>query len=298
LGDVQRIVQLGRHLAQPPRSGDYIVFLGDSVTREGIDASIVEAAGQSRSTIENLALSGCGVNEQRVLLPKVLQAGPEIVVLAFRPSSLTARDDLVLDKAYAYAMSEFPMAWPESYGCDDFPAFSQSTLDALESSPIRQWLHFRTAPLNWLNSRLRSSLRTDLRGGTSADWIRPFQRLGSVSNETMDWHLESLRQGLKSRGEPDSAAGAASIRHLVATVQRGGATPVLVILPIHPRLRDDVASLLPRLRQLLTELADLHHGKMIDASGVLTESQFADAIHPNAQGREVYSRFIGERLPP
>jgi hypothetical protein len=34
----------------------------------------------------------------------------------------------------------------------------------------------------------------------------------------------------------------------------------------------------------------------VDATELLSEQQFADAIHPNAEGRELYSRFLAERL--
>jgi hypothetical protein len=87
-----------------------------------------------------------------------------------------------------------------------------------------------------------------------------------------------------------------SIRHLVASVSDAGAMPVLIILPIHPRLRDDAAPLLSPLNQLLDELAKQHRGIVLNASELLVEGQFADAVHPNAKGRATYSQFVGTRL--
>ena len=296
VGDVQRIVELGRHLDQPRQHGPYIVFLGNSITMEGIDTAMVRSTAKRPGRIENLALSGCGTNEQRVLLPKLLGSRPNIVVLAFGPTVLDTRDDLPLDKAYAFAMSGFPQAWPASYQRRDFPDFDQTTFDALHSSPFRQTLHFRTAPLNWLNGTLRLRMRSDLRGDATADWIRPYRMLGTVSEKTLAWHLESLRANLETCCREGQQRAIPNVRSLVATAGRGGAKPVLVVLPIHPRLRDDAAPLLPPLNQLLAYLAKQQQGIVVDASDLLTEEQFADAVHPNADGRAVYSRFVGTYL--
>lgn len=298
VGDVERIVQLGHHLDHVDGRVAEVVFLGDSVTMEGIDASIVREVSHVQGRIENLALSGCGVNEQRVLLPKLLAAHPAVVVLAFGPASLAVCDDLPPDKAYAYAMAGFSKAWPERYGTDDFPGFSQATVHALCSTPLEQRMHFRTAPLNWLNARLRAQMRGDLRSGATADWIRPYRMLGSVPEETLAWHLDTLRANLSTYGRPHDTNGIANMRRLVASARLGGAMPVLTILPVHPRLRDDVAPLMPALKRLLTELAQQYRGATVDASQALTADQFADALHPNAAGREVYSRFVGAHLPP
>ena len=296
LGDVQRIVELGRHLDQlsVPREG-YVAFLGDSITREGVDAAMVRAASGRPWRVENLALSGCGVNEQRVLLPKLLESRPGVLAIAMKPESLATGEDLPLDKAYAYAMAEFVKAWPPSPSPHDFPDFTPSTLAALRSSSLEQTFHFRTAPLNWVNVRMRSMLREDLRTTTPSEWTRPYQMLANVPPQTLAWHLQSLRNQLqlcKKRGPQ----GADSIARLVAATRGGGATPVLVLLPIHPRLRDDAAPLAQALVRLLAELADRHQGLVVDAADALSEGQFADAVHPNAEGREAYSRMMGRRL--
>ncbi len=42
VGSVQRIVELGRHLHEPLAPAPTIAFLGNSITREGIDTRLVE----------------------------------------------------------------------------------------------------------------------------------------------------------------------------------------------------------------------------------------------------------------
>jgi hypothetical protein len=220
------------------------------------------------------------------------------VVLPFGPTSLGISDDLPLDKAFAYAKSQFPRAWPEGYTPERFPAFSPATFAALRSSPFEQNLHFRSAPLNWLNATLRLKMRSDLRGDATTDWIRPYRMLGKVSEQTLAWHLQSLQPQLKTCSPEGDAKAVSSIRNLVASVRDADAVPVLVMLPVHPRLRADAAPLLPQLHDLLDELAEQHRGTVVGASELLNEQQFADAVHPNAEGREVYSQFMGRHLAP
>lgn len=297
LGDVERIIQLGYHLDQTRSGSPYAVFLGDSVTMEGIDAAIVQSAARTDWKVENLAVSGCGVNEQRILLPKVLNTGPAAVVLSFGPMNLAVTDDLPPDKAYAYAMAGFPESWPTRYSREDFPGLSRPSYDALFSTALQQRLHFRTAPLNWINNRLRLSLRSDLRGGTDANWTAPYQMLRPVSREVLAWHMDALRQAMESAGEQGREDGATNLRRLIAAVSESGATPLLVIRPVHPQLRQSAAPLLRPLKGRLVKWADTFQGVVVDASTALPEDQFADAVHPNAVGRETYSRLMGAHLP-
>jgi hypothetical protein len=297
LGDVQRIIYLGRHLDGPRPSGAYAVFLGDSITRQAVDASIVQSTAPGQWRVENFALSECMINEQRIMLPHLFGAQPDLVVLAFGPINWLSQDDLPLDKAYAYAMAGFVTAWPEPFPREDFPGLSRASYQALFSSPLAQRLHFRSVPLTWLNQRLRLALRKDLRDDVEADWIRPYRMLGSVPADTLAWHVSQIRQNIHSHVVKERSLRVTNAQRLVQAVSEGGARPLLVVLPIHPQLRADAEPLLAWWLPRLHNMGHLFHGAVVDASAALDETQFADAIHPNAQGREVYSRLMGTHFP-
>lgn len=297
LGGVQRIIELGHHLDNRQDRHPAAVFLGDSITREGIDGSIVETAAPRGWHVENLTMSGVSINELKIMLPKVLQTHPNLVVLAFGPTNLMAADNMPVDKAYAYAMAGFIDAWPRRFPLEDFPGLSRESYEALFSSTFQQRIFFRTAPTNWLNGRLRAMLRKDIRSDAEADWIRPFAMLGPVSGPALAWHIDLFKQNLETLPQDVVAQRTSGIRHLVAAVSESGATPLLTILPVHPQLRDDAAVILSDLRPLLRQLAQVHRGIIVDAADILTEEQFADAIHPDTQGREIYSLMVGRHFP-
>jgi hypothetical protein len=295
LGTVNRIAELGRHLDQPFSSHPIAVCLGSSITLEGVDARIVTKASQNRWQVENLALSGCTVGEFPIVLPKLLDAKPDVVVLPFLPPEQGRLHDLNLDKAFAFAYAGFVKAWPPSTTQADFPGISQESYAALRSTTTQQQLHFRTVPTNALNQGARKLLRSGLRDLPDDDWTAPFEMLESVIDERLDNHISEI-EGMWRKDLAGGRPGKAVIRAVVRQVAAGGARPLLVALPVHPRLQAEFQPAIDDLASQLNELAAQNNGEFIDASKLLTASEFADGIHPNAEGRRKYSERIGEVL--
>ena len=76
-----------------------------------------------------------------------------------------------------------------------------------------------------------------------------------------------------------------------------GATPILLLLPVHPRLSELATPLLPRLNSVANRVAAETRGAVVDASALLGEDAFADAVHPNESGRATLSTHVGRLLP-
>jgi hypothetical protein len=296
LGDLQRIIELGRHLDEPAPA-DRVVFLGDSIVRDGIDAAIVRDAASPGWQVENLGLSGCGLNECRVLLPRLMQTRPSIVVTGLHVRSLCTLDRVGPDKGYAYAYAGFTRAWPDHFAFADFPGMTPPTFDALRSTRLAQWLHFRTAPANWFDHRMRVAARDDLRSGYEADWVHPFTRTGSIHGPRLERHLAKLARGLTRCADGDWEAAGAVAKRLNVEIQGQGATPILLLLPVHPRLSELATPLLPRLNSVANRVAAETRGAVVDASALLGEDAFADAVHPNESGRATLSTHVGRLLP-
>ena len=298
VGSVERVVQLGRHLDKPLAPAPSIALLGNSITREGVDTRIMAETAPAGWNAQNFAISACGLNEIRILLPKLLQAHPAAVAFGLRPEDLGRLDDMELDKAYAYAMGGFVKAWPADWGRDAVPGIGEENYAALRSTPFQQELHFRTAPLNVINQQVRIRLRRGLRQIAPDNWTDPYELNFSVRDERLTRHIDTLLDNMRSRLADGADGGAKLTATMAAEIHQAGATPVLIVLPMHPAFADEMRDVVVRLRATLQEIAERNAGLVVDALDVLSAEEFADAVHPNAAGRETYSRFLGRALAP
>lgn len=102
--DLQRVVAIADHASEGLGERPVAVFLGDSLTIEGIDAGVVEGASTGWHA-QNIGLNGINPTGLSVLLPAILDAKPDAVVFMFRPEDLGDPGDIPVDRAYAYAYS-------------------------------------------------------------------------------------------------------------------------------------------------------------------------------------------------
>lgn len=291
LGTVERIAAIGRHLQQPlPPS--MTVFLGSSIVREGIDAGALNAG-----PAENLAISGCGWTEFRAIAPLVIQARPATVVLGLYPLDATVTPAVELDKAFAYAVGGFARAWPEAWKSPEaWDALDAETFEAFTSTRLKQQLHFRTLPLTMMENAVRRRTRTTIRAITPTNFVDPYELATSVRDERLAWHLDSVGASVRKTGTAPSPAAVAQLREAVAQLRSGGAKTMLVLLPVHPGLANELAPTIAHLRAEAASLAEAGGVRVVDAVELLGAEAFADALHPNALGRMRLSRFVGEAL--
>jgi hypothetical protein len=298
LGRVQRIVEMGRHLETPRPANPWVVFIGNSVTRDGIDGSLVEQAASGEIHAENLALGGFNLNEHRVALPKLLAAKPEAVVFGLSPLISCAYRKFPLDKAYAYAHAGFVDAWPMEMPKASFVDLDSECYAALISSKREQRMHFRTTPLTSFNHHARNRFRSGLRSDFTSDFVHPFEYLGSIGGSLLDTHIDKIREAFLGCERGDAEPSLAALSDLFKDVAESDVMPIAMLLPIHPRLQN-LSN--PRLDQIAVRLKTNLGGRLgslVDLRELLNESQFADALHPNAAGRALLSRTIGQKLPP
>jgi hypothetical protein len=298
VGTVERIVQLGRHLDQSLGPTPTVALLGNSITREGVDTRIVEETAPHGWHAQNFAISACSLSEMQVQLPRLLAARPTAVAYGLRPEDMGRADDIDLDKAFAYAMGGFVTAWPASWTRADLPGISETVYQALRSTPFEQELHFRTAPLNVINQQVRIRMRSGLRSVATNNWTDPYELDFSVRDERLQRHLDSIRHDMQQRLAEGADAGAKLAATLAAEIRESDATPILIVLPMHPEFRATMQPHIAALRALLEKIAHEQSGIVIDALDVLSADEYADALHPNAAGREAYSRFLGRALAP
>jgi hypothetical protein len=294
IGTVERIAALGRHLNEPFVEHPVAVFLGNSITMEGIDAGVVEETAGNNWHAENLATSGAGPLEFQIVAPKLLKARPDVVVIPFETINLGELVDLPTDKAFAYAYGDFVADWPQDWMREEFGGLSDRTWDALHSTRWEQRLHFRRAPLNKLNDEIRVRLRSGIQETEPTNWLNPYEMLISIQGDRLKAHLDRIKLRNARLNSPDRA-GADEIRRLLDYVRQHDVHSVLVAVPVHPALLESVEPYLQELRRLLAGF--VHDGTtFVDASELLHADDFGDAIHPNESGRRKYSTLLGGRI--
>ncbi len=312
--DLNRAVQLGHHLdSSPYATGTWAVAVGDSVTVEGFDAAIARAHAAPGWSVQNIGLNGCDRGQIRVVLPKVLTARPTAAIFILRPRSIAEPIAVTHDGAFAYVLGGFPNDFPRDWITGPLPGLSRDVADDLSRPVLTAKLHFRTAIATSINDGLRERLRRGIKFSRPDDWTAPFNLSTSIDGATLDRHLATLERetvdattpvGSPPREQgapftPDTAIHEDEMRRLILMTRDAGVTPIIVIAPVHPRMRTAPvhSAVAARLREIAPGWASESGGVYADASLLLDESGFADGQHLNAHGRELLSAFVGERLP-
>lgn len=295
--DLNRMVALGERLAEPPPVEPTLAFIGDSVTVEGIDASIVAEATGGSWKVVNFGLNGADRAELDVIVPKVAKHRPTAVCIVMRPLSIAEPPAVNLDGAHAYNLGGFPAAWPEGWIGPDTPGLPAEQREALTGPALESKLHFRTAIMEMINAGLRARLRSGVRVAPVKDWVAPYNLTTSIGGVTLDNHIRALDVELQEAIKQGTERHERDFERLVSHLAAAGIKPVLVASPIHPRLREAFGPTAERMRSLGPTWASSHGGTWIDATTLLDETGFADGQHPNQKGRETLSAFIGSNMP-
>ena len=274
LGELERVRLLGLRIEQAAASGEDIgaVFLvGNSVTIEGLDADRVAAA--TGGPVRNYAINGSRLEDTAVILPRLLDARPRAIVLSLMPTHLFETRPTTPDEAYAYALGDLvdrSLVGERLYPNDTTAAFDASTVRALA--------HFRSAPLRSLDDTLRMHLAPGRRTNAADDWSCPNLLTADAPAAACRAHLERVRELLRSN-RPDPAR-LALLERMQAHCESRRTRFFLCLAPVHPDLQADCPSGLAGL----------------DFQTLLEANQFADAVHPNAEGRAVFSDALGPVL--
>lgn len=304
-----RMVRLGEHLAAIERTRSEkprVCVLGDSVSVEGIDASAIERGASDAWQVENYAINGATREQIRVILPKVLATKPDAVVYVLRVQAIADPPPLPIDLAYAYALGGFPSAWPNGWVDPSVPGISARTMEGLDATELDAKLHFRGALVYRFNDLMHERFSGKTKLPAPDNWRDAHHMTGGITGERLERHIKTMEDEVAGAARMSDPAFPATLEsnerdlaEIVAEIRRAGATPVLVIAPVHPRLRDSrpYAEVGARLDQRVNELVDRDRALRVDARLLLEADDFADAQHPGPSGREKLSEFIGKNLP-
>ena len=265
-GSLDRIRLLGERVDQLAASGDdagATLLVGNSVVVEGLDAATVRAAADSKTPVRNYGLDGTSLAETEAILPRLLATQPAHVVLVVMPTHLVEVDRNApnIDRIYDY-----------------------SGLTTSANNPSTRWdtlPKLRTAPLMSLDHHLRQTLARGRRVGAEGDWSSPYRLTADLPPVARQRNLELVESLLKNGSAERRLRELGRIERMRIACEQAGSKLIVCRSPVHPLLRPLAGSL---------DKAD------IDLATSLDDEQFADAVHPNAAGRDRFSRSLGRAL--
>jgi len=261
--DLDRCVEISKLYDTSMADTPTVVCIGDSVSVEGLDGSIIKSQLPQDWRVYNAALNGDDLMAAMVMTPK---------------------------------LAGFSSAWTSELPFGAEGVISAKNRELLHANQARAKLHFRTALMNSVNEGVKNKLKgSSVRKSSPSDWSAPFNMTFSISGERLERHIQTLKEEHDLRmnvAKPDIYSG------IIRQLRAGGAKPVMVLAPIHPIIRergwfDQGAS---TYRTLASQLATETGGLFLDASDLLNGEDFADGQHPNESGRAKLSAFIGRSI--
>lgn len=287
-----RVIAMGEMLGA--ESGEDLVFvIGNSVGVEGIDAGAVEAAAGDGVRVRNISCNGLGLATVRAMMPRVLDTGAGTVCLIVVPRMIHTVNPPHPDRAYAMAAGGFA----EGYNADDLAAlerwFDSDSYEAVTAPEWRATVHFRLAPLNIFNERIRTGMRSGVLRVAPDNWESPHELNISIEGARLERHLNEIGAGVDRSTESDDRSGLALVREIVAEIRGSGAGVVLVLPGLHPELRERATALRGELETAAAEMAMDDGVRVLNLAGTFPAGMWADAVHMNADGRAAMSAALG-----
>jgi hypothetical protein len=271
------------------------VVLGNSVTMQGVDTRILTENLIGEPLVYNLATTGQGLTEANIFF-SALPPSVETVIHVFYVYQLQIVTAINEQKYNALFMYGYRM--PEPLKQELIRIYAFETEETLNRSMMQQAFDSRWAPRQAIDTLVRDALRTDL----ELDTIRTELYFPSPKSERLppEKMQKVLIDTFGSQDQPSFLTYYQPKEHLdsfIKQVKDSGRNYVMVIAPLNPAAaayvapnRNEVAT------EVLTEITQANDVLLINAMDLLTEQDFADALHPTVEGAGILSRYIAEQL--
>jgi hypothetical protein len=294
---LRRILEVQRHLAEGSGPSGGVAVLGSSVVVEGVDCTVLARQLARGTACENLAWTGGNLRQWLMIEPALRKSPPRVLALGLDLFSLLDFGPLPPDRLAIAGWWRFV---PEA----DLPAYrtvlNADELSVLEAERLSQLLRFRSFPLATLNEYVREVARSDLRyQGYATNFEAPWARLRPASAEAMQKHIEQNIARIRNGGVARLPETEQTLAFFIARVREANpdARFALVLTPVHPRLAAALgAAELAEVRNVLRARAARLGAVFLDHSMALPAEGFSDAVHPFAEGRNAWSRELGDAL--
>ncbi len=292
--DVRRLGILHRAMASGEPPPEIVVF-GNSVLMSGVDGRALTSALPGEPIAWNLASTGQNLLEAYLLSQDL----PDSVGLA--SYSIFPQPDHGVEALNAQKYNTLFM-----YGFRPGPEtletvgaiYAPEVLALLQRSPLEQVFASRWALRQFVDTRARSLLRTDLAlDKATFDLFHPQSYLHpidpAITQSFIGGRLEAFAEA-----PPVLERGAIALAQRIATDADAKARHTIFLFPpLHPDIvrgiRPQLSALHAGFRDALAALPDV---RIVDATELLEASLFIDDLHPTNEGAAILSRTFADAL--
>ncbi|MBS1809834.1 MAG: hypothetical protein JST84_16855 [Acidobacteria bacterium] len=306
--DTKRIIEVYKFCssmkATPHKEANFII--GSSVAVEGIDADLLDQTLHNGTNTYNLGVVGLSPVEALILGPALKAGKPQFVVIGIDAMSVgvgqtenTEKESIDFEKLQAYRAMN-PIAQMDSPVKKELleNILLPKEKAILESHYLGYLLGCRSLPIFFMEGKLRELTRKGLRTqGIVTNFKSPWMLKVNLTGDSKERIINSaigVAQGLSFDGDSRNIK---ALRALTRLLQAENIALMLVVWPLHPRILSHLhAELLDKTDTTLKALAQESESNYLNYSKLLSDTDFADALHPNSEGRAKLSIKLAEDI--
>jgi len=290
--DVRRLGILIQAMHAEESSPELVVF-GNSILMSGVDARALGAALPESPVAWNCASTGQILLES-YLLSQDLPDTVEVGVYGIFPRPATNREELHAQKyntLFMYGYRPTPATLDtvrRIYGSDE--------LELLERSAISQIFASRWAIRQFVDTRARSLLRSDLAlDKATYDLFHP-QSYTNVIDAAITERFVAKRLEEFAAAPPTLGSDTVELAIQIAReADAKGRMTIFLFPPLHPDLLETVrAEMLAVEESFRDALAGAPDVRILNAADLLDGSQFIDDMHPTNAGAMILSEYLAD----
>ncbi len=295
--DARRIIEIYKFCSSIESSlhknSNFII--GSSVAVEGIDADLLDQILGNGTSTYNLGVVGLTPVEALILEPAFKAGRPQVVVIGIDAMSFGT------DKAGSNGKESIDFEKLQAYRATNSIAKMDSEIKKellenillpkekaiLESDYLRYLIGCRSLPIFFTESKFRELTRKGLRTqgivtNFKSPWMLKFNLTGDPKERIIGSAIE-MAQRLRF---DENNRNIKALRALTSLLQAENIYLMLVVWPVHPRIYENLSTdLKDKTDAKLKEIAHKSKTVYLNYSSLLSDNDFADALHPNVEGR-------------
>lgn len=276
----------------------HTVALGNSVIMCGIDARRLTPAPRNPGQAINLSSTGQSLLES-LLYYQELPASISTVIQAVSPYEAVNAPELPEQKYNALYLYGYRPKPQTAQQIDAIAALASASPSPLHHSDLDQVFQGRWAMRSMVDTGARQWLRRDLQLDASNDLFFPHVYTARIPSTKYRSAIEGQIQALTSLA--DSSALNPAVMQVLTSIHEACRSSnkrlVFLLPPINPQIRAAISSTSHEsLVQFLQTLTQNTSASIIDASALLPEDQFVDAMHPTKSGATTLTDYVQKQI--
>ena len=306
--DARRIIEVYKFCSAlgtaSHKSSDFII--GSSITVEGIDADVLDQALNNGTSTYNLGVVGLTSVEALILEPALKAGKPQIVVIGIDAMSVG------LDKAKKRDKEGIEFEKLQAYRATNSVANLDSPVKkellenillpkekaVIESDYLNYLIGCRSLPIFFIESKFRELMRKGLRTEeVITNFKSPWMLKSSLTGDSKERIIGSTIELAQRLSFDEDSRNIKALQALIRLLRAENIDLMLVIWPVHPRVYSNLSTeMLDKTDAKMKRLAQEGDGIYQNYSTLLSDSDFADALHPNSEGRAKLSSNLAVGL--